>query len=180
MLRNTSTEKPEKEVGKTQVDSPLKILCYLESQEQKLIEELRRTFGDNQITESRIQYEPRWIVEKAIQKKKENYAENKAYKEVNARRLPRDANLIILHCFSQIKTDRESNKLKLKCLFVPYANKDTENNDFRKDFSSAQFPVNRVVFSATPILQLILAKIDIFGPYLQSGSLKRDLYVHVP
>lgn len=83
------------------------------------------------------------------------------------------------HFFFQIKTDGESDRLKLKCRFVPHGNWDKEKDDIRKDSATAQFPFIRALLSAAVILRLRIATINISCAYLQV-PLNRDVYVRLP
>ena len=132
------------------------------------------------MTARKLEFAPRWIIEKAIQNEKNNFIEKKAFKQINVKSLPKGANLISSHCFLQIETDGESGKLKLKCRLVPHGNRDREKDKIRIDSATAQFPVIRSLLSAATILKLRFDTVDISGAYLQAGKLNRDVYVRVP
>ena len=76
-----------------------------------------------------------------------NYKNAEAYEEVNLDDIERGANLISSHQFFTVKNDGESGKLKLKCRMVPHENRDKEKELVRKDSSTAQFPILRLLIS---------------------------------
>ena len=91
--------------------------------EQALLRQLREVIRDEPVSESRLQFLPRWMLDKAILEEKKNFALNHAFEEWNIRALPRDANLISSHFFFQLKHDGTTDKLKLKCPLVPHGNR---------------------------------------------------------
>lgn len=52
--------------------------------------------------------------------------------------------------------------------------------DVRKDSSTAQFDIIRLMLSLVVILNFRIGVIDIKGAYLQSGAIKRRIYVRPP
>lgn len=69
---------------------------------------------------------------------------------------------------------------KLKGRLVPHGNRDNERGDIRKDSSTAQFDVIRLLLCLTTFLGLRLGLADVKGAYLQSGPIQRELYVRPP
>lgn len=109
-----------------------------------------------------------------------NYKDKSEYREVNVRKLPKDANLISSHRFFPAKGDGESEILKLKGRLVPHVNRDKEKSFMRNDSTTVKFPVIRALSSAAAILQFSLGKIDISGSFVQSGPFNRNTYVCLP
>ena len=173
----TDNKDPIKDIGHTKVVSPDKIPTSLESNEQELLHKMRDVAGDLPVSESKLQFAPRWILDKAIAKEKANYKEKNAYIPVSIRELPRRANIISSHHFFHIKTDGEEGKLKLKCRLVPHGNRDTEKESVRTDSSTAQFACIRMLLSLATFLHLTLASLDISAAYLQAGALGGDIYM---
>ena len=172
------TEK--KDMGETPLISPSELPIKISSTGQALLRQLLEVIRDEPVSESRLQFLPRWMLDKAILEEKKNFALNHAFEEWNIRALPRDANLISSHCFFQLKHDGTTDKLKLKCRLVPHGNRDKDKESLRKDSATAQFSSIRSLLSAAAILQLDLATIDVKIAYLQAGSLNRDVFVRLP
>ena len=136
---------PEKSVGSTPIISHQQVPHFLQSSEQKILEEIRSVIGDRTASESILQFAPRWILQKAIDKELSEYRRN--IEEVDIRILPRDANIISSHHFFQIKHDGQEGSLKLKCRLVPHGNPDRDKDSIRSDSSTAQIHVIRIVLS---------------------------------
>lgn len=65
----------------------------------------------------------------------------------------------------------------LKGRIVPDGNKDIEKEDIRKDSSTTQFHVIRLLLCLTTFIGFRIGLADIKGTYLQSGPIGRDIYV---
>lgn len=172
LLAPTSTQNYTKDIESNPFNEPSKDMEVSKSQEQLMLQSLRNTIGDNRASETRLQCASQWILEKIIKRKEYNFANKKAYEEVCVKSLRRKANLITSHCFLQIRTDRGSDKLKLKWRLRPQGNKDKNKDDIGKDFETAQFAVTRALLSAAAIVGLRLSTMDISRAYLQVGKLK--------
>lgn len=68
----------------------------------------------------------------------------------------------------------------MKARIVPHGNRDDEKDNIRKDSSTAQLFVIRLLLSLVTFLCFRLATADIKGAYLQSGPIQRDIYVRPP
>lgn len=68
----------------------------------------------------------------------------------------------------------------MKPRLCSHGNRDKDKDGIRKDSSTAQFDIIRLIASITASLNLSLASIDIKGAYLQSGPIKRDIYIRPP
>lgn len=128
----TSLSIPAKDDGDTPV-LPLSVLpTQLEAAEQTILRQLKEVLCDVQVSESRLEFAPRWVIDKAIQKEKDNFRDKKTFREVRIQDLPKNANLISSHCFFQVKLDAASDRLKLKCRLVPHGNRDRERITFAR------------------------------------------------
>lgn len=172
-------QNPIKDIGDTKLKTP-KESEELKSSEQEVLRGIKDIIGFEPVTEAKIRFAPRWVVEKAIMKELENYTEKKAYEEVHVKDLPKDANLISSHCFFQIKYDGDEDILKLKCRLVPHGNRDKDKDEVRKDSNTAQFPVIRALLAIASFFGLRIAIIDISGAYLQAGPLPRLVFMRPP
>lgn len=170
-------ELPEKDIGNVEVRAPQQDGHELKSCEQELLKEISSVIKNKDVLERELEWVPRWLLDKAIQKEKDNY--RSAFQEVDVASLPRDANIITSHHFFGIKYDGQTEKLKLKCRMVPHGNKDQDKDLIRKDSATAQFPAIRLVFSTAVILGLDIASLDIKSAYLQAGRLSRERPVYV-
>ena len=176
----SNAENREKDIGDTSITPPKELPTSLESIEQELLQRMRQVVGDQPISESKLQFAPRWILDKAISKEKANYKEKNAYIPMSIRSLPRRSNIISSHHFFHIKTDGKEGKLKLKCRLVPHGNRDAEKESVRTDSSTARFACIRLLLSLATILHFTIASLDISAAYLQAGALGRDIYMRPP
>ena len=177
---NESSEpsRPEKDVGITPIISPDQLPQILQSSEQNVLREIKGVIGDRTASEHSLQFAPQWILQKAIDKERNEY--RKHVNELDIRTLSREANIISSHHFFQVKHDGHEDSLKLKCRLVPQGSRDKNKESIRSDSSSAQFAVIRIVLSIAAILSLNLATIDIKSAFLQSEDLGRDIYMRPP
>lgn len=90
-----------------------------------------------------------------------------------------DANVVTSHVVYKIKTD-ELGERKLKARIIPHGNEDAEKGEIRKDSSNAQLSIIRLLLSLVTFLGFAIKTADIKGAYLQSGPIKRDIYVRPP
>ena len=102
-----------------------------------------------------------------------------AYTEVLDRNISRNANVISSHVVYKLKTD-EIGTRRLKARIVPHGNHDDEKDFVRKDSSNAPLFVVRILLSLVTFLGFRIATADIKGAFLQSGPIKRDIYVRPP
>ena len=172
--------RPDKDIGSIDVLPPPSLPIDLKSTEQKLLYDIKQVIGDKPVSEFRLQFAPRWLIDKAINNEKQNYKLAKAYEEVPLSSLAKDANIITSHHFFEVKFDGLLEMLKLKCRLVPHGNKDRDKESLRTDSATAQFPIIRIVISTSVILGFKLAFIDIKSAYLQAGDLPRLIYVKPP
>ena len=173
-------QRPVKDVGQTKIAPPPSVPIDLDSSEQQVLRDIHAVIGDSTVSESKLSFAPRWIIDKAIRTEMENYRESGAYEEVDWRKLPRGSNIITSHHFFNIKTDGEAGRLKLKCRLVPHGNQDADKDKVRKDSQTAQFPIIRLILSLCVIFRFFLATLDIKSAYLQAGPMPRTIYVRTP
>ncbi len=93
--------------------------------------------------------------------------------------IPGDANLISSHVAYKIKVTEED-KLKLKARICPHGNRDKDKDGIRKDSAAAQFPTIRLMLSLSALMGFRVGTIDISAAYLQSGPIKREIFVRPP
>ena len=136
--------------------------------------------GYKPVSEFRLQFAPRWLLDKAIETEKQNYFSEGAYEEVKLNTLPRNANIISSQHFFQIKTDGAADKLKLKCRMTPHGNKDDDKDTVRRDSRKAQFPIIRTFICVCILLDFSFATLDIKSAYLQAGKFPRTIFVRPP
>lgn len=68
----------------------------------------------------------------------------------------------------------------MKARLCPHGNRDKMKNDVRKDSSTAQFDEILLLLSLASMLHFRLGCIDIKGAYLQSGPIRRQIYILPP
>ena len=172
--------RPERHIGSTPVAPPPSLPARLESSEKIILQEIRNVVGDKPVSEFRLQFAPRWLLDKSIDTEKENYFAEGAYEEVDIKTLPRNANIISSHHFFQVKHDGSADKLKLKCRMTPHGNKDDDKDSVRKDSRTAQFPIIRTLICLCALLDISFATLDIKSAYLQAGKFPRTVFVRPP
>lgn len=75
--------------------SPPKESAQLESDEQKVLQDMKLVVGDEPVSTFQLQLASQWILDKSIAMEKKNY--DGAYEEVDTWRLPSNANIISSH-----------------------------------------------------------------------------------
>jgi hypothetical protein len=88
------------------------------------------------------------------------------------------ANVLSTHNFLKIKS--EDGSYRLKCRLVPHGNRDEEKVALRKDSSTAQSSVIRLVLAIAMLHKFFVGSIDVVAAYLQSGPLPRRVFVRPP
>lgn len=145
---------------------------------QKVLRDLHGVIGNAQVTISRMQSAPSWVTEKALNEEHDNNWD-KAYREVEERSIPRNANVISSHVVYKIKTE-ETGEHRLKARICPHGNKDHMKDYVRKDSATAQFNIIRLMLTMTTFFTMRMGVVDISGAYMQSGPIKREIYVRPP
>lgn len=79
----------------------------------------------------------------------------------------------------KIKNEEQGIK-RLKARFCSHGNRDREKGNIRNDSANAQFNLIKLILSIASVLELSLGCIGIKSAYLQSGPIKRELYVKPP
>jgi hypothetical protein len=87
------------------------------------------------------------------------------------------ANVLSTHSFLKIKF--KDGSYRLKCRLVPHANRDEEKDALRKDSSTAQSSVIRLVLAIAMLHKFFMGSIDVVAAFLQSGPLPRRVYLYV-
>ena len=124
--RTHEPPEPQKDIDGTALMSPPQLPHSLQSSEQLVLHEMKGVVGDGPVSEFKLQFAPRWIIDKAIADEKSNYHDAGAYRELHFRQTPKGTNVITSHHFFQIKNHAEEGRLRLKCRLVPYGNRDRE------------------------------------------------------
>jgi hypothetical protein len=84
------------------------------------------------------------------------------------------ANVLSTHSFLKIKFVEGS--YRLKCRLVVHGNREEENDALRKDSSTAQSSVIRLILATAMVHNLSVGSIDVVAAYLQSGPLPRRVF----
>lgn len=177
-LMSTALEDPAKDIGLNPDDREPTPTGDLSSDEDKVLSEIRDTIGTTQVNRKRLEGAPAWIVQKALDAEhNDNWKE--AYEEIAESNVSRGENVIASHVVYKLKVDEEG-KMKLKARICPHGNRDIEKDDVRKDSATAQFDTIRMALSMSTRMSAVLGHVDIKGAYLQSGPIKRTIYVRPP
>lgn len=102
-----------------------------------------------------------------------------AFQEVERSRMPIGSNQITSNFFYKLKTNYYW-ELRIKSIIYPHGNQDAEKDDIRKDSASSDMFVTRIILYLGVTIEFMFAVTYIKGSYMQSGTVKRDIYVHLP
>jgi hypothetical protein len=123
-----------------------------------------------------LSFLPPWVIEKDFAPERQNYmnvVQEKSYVQAGPH-----ANVLSTHSF--LKNKFEDGSYRLKSLRVPQGNRDEKIDALRKDCSSAQSSVIRLVLAIAMLHTFTVGSIYVITAYLQSGPLpRRVLYVHL-
>ena len=145
-------ERPEKDIC-TDSSTQLDIEGFeLQSEQQLALERLYEATGGEQVTRSKMESAPPWLIQKALEDEI-NGAWDGAYEEVDERDLPAHANIISSHVVYKVKNE-EGNTKRLKARLCPHGNRDREKGKIRTDSSNADFSLIRIMLSIARMLQL--------------------------
>lgn len=168
---------PEKDIGDVTTEGP-KDGEMIASDEQHVLSQMYSVVGSEQVTRRRMECAPQWILDKSVKTELDsNWSE--AYVAVQEDSVPINANIISSHFVYKVKNE-ENGKKRLKARLCPHGNRDRMKDSVRKDSATAQFDVIRIVCSMATVLRLKLGCLDIKGAYLQSGPIRREIYVRPP
>lgn len=124
-----------------------------------------------------IELGPPWLIREGYEEEEKNV--DGVYEPVDERSILSKANLISSRVAYKIKVT-EDKKLRLNARIFPHGNRDKEKNGIRKDIAAAQFSTIRLMLRLSALLGFKVNTIDISAAYLQSGPIKRDIFVRPP
>ena len=154
------------------------ITAELQTDRDRVLDSIYECVGSRQVTRSKLEFAPPWILDYAFDKEyKSNWVGS--YIPVEEKDVPHDANIITSHVVYKIKTAEDGTRT-LKSRIVPHGNRDDDKDSIRKDSATAQLNIIRLLLSLVTFLGFRLATADIKGAYLQSGPIKRAIYVRPP
>jgi hypothetical protein len=144
--------------------------------EQRLLAETFDAVGSKEVSSSALSFLPPWVVEKAVETERQNYMN--VVEETSYAQAGPHANVFSTHSFLKFKF--EDGSYRLKCRLVPHGNRDEEKGALRKDSSTAQSSVIRLVLAIAMLHKFSVGSIDVVAAYLQSGPLLRRVFVRPP
>ena len=172
---------PKKDIGihtERVASNSVPSLKNMESEKRQELEDVHKIYEAHQVSGGKLDFTLPWLLEQAFEKEHDsNWVE--AYGQVGERDIPAHANVITSHVVYKLKTDEIGNR-DLKARIVPHGNHDAEKDEIRKDSSTAQLFVIRLLFSVVTFLGFRLRMADIKGAYLQSGPITREIFVQPP
>ena len=113
----------------------------------------------------------------AYQKEKSKFM--KTVREVSVDKVPKGSNVITSHVIYKVKAN-DDGKLKMKARIAPHGNKD-KDRDLLKTDSAQCLPTGiRILISIAMIMKWLLAKINFFSAFLQTGDAKPDVCAITP
>lgn len=85
MVINTAKEtcSVAKDVANVSVKAPMLLPHQIQSMEQQVLHQMYKVVGDKPTTEFRLQFAPKWTIDKAIHSEKDNYLTAGDCKEVD-------------------------------------------------------------------------------------------------
>lgn len=146
---------------------------------QHRLEEIRGNIGGRQVSAKELYLAPSWILEEAFNLEMSDNWDG-AYELVDEWNVPRSANKIGCHAVFKVKDATVHREIVLKACNVLHGNRDQDSFTVRRDSSSADLSVVRLVIYIGPILGFSFGTADVKGAYLQSGPALRDIYVRAP
>lgn len=90
--------------------------------------------------------------------------------------LPPEANVIASHVVFKVKEYKDG-LLRLKERLVLDGNRDKDRFTVRRDSAAAELMIVHMFLCIASILGFSVATADVKGAYMQSGGVKRDIYV---
>lgn len=163
---------------KSEVSGPPKQLCELQTNKPRVLDNIFETIGSQQVTKNKLEFAPSWIIEEAFQAEHDsNWAD--AYVSISEKNVPTGVNVVNSHVVYKIKTDEQGERM-LKARICPHGNEDDDKESIRKDSSNAQLTIIRLLLSLVTFLNFDVKTADIKGAYLQSGPIKREVFVRPP
>lgn len=174
MATSVPEERPEKDIGGT-IERNQPVTGDIESDEGTVLREIEEVSGHAQVTQKRLEFVPPWVIHLAIKQEHDN-SWSSACREVAEAGIPSRSIMMSSHIIYKIKVS-EDGKLKLKVRISPHGNREEMREDVRKDAAAAQSHVIRLILSIATCKDAKLGLLDISGAYMQSGPIKRDIYV---
>lgn len=151
---------------------------HLLSSRQYEIDTIYENIRNSQVTRSKLQYAPDWLLDEALRiEYEENWCKN--IEHVEDTDVPRNSNIISSHVLYKVKVDEDDNK-KMKARICPHGNRDLEKNNIRNDSTNAQFDMIRLLLFLSLMFSFRLGGLDVKGAYMKSGDITRLLYVRPP
>jgi hypothetical protein len=144
--------------------------------EQNLLAEAFDAVGSKEVSSSALSFLPPWMIEKAVETERQNHlnvVEEKSYAQAGPQ-----VNVLSTHSFLKVKF--EDGSYKLKSRLDPHGNRDEEKDALRKDSSTDQSSVIRLVLAIAMLHKFSVCSIDVVAAYLQSGPLPRRVFVRPP
>lgn len=150
----------------------------LQTDKQAVLKERSSSLLDQkQVNGSRLSFAIKWILREAFDvEMRDNWAS--AFEIVDQEALPPSVNLIGCHTFYKVKD--YGGILRLKFRNVLHENRDRALYEVRRDSFSADLSVVRLIIFLGIILCFPFGTADVKGAYMQSGPIKREIYVRRP
>ena len=92
------SSKPQKDIGNVPLSPPPSIPFEFQSNEQ-VFRNIRDTVSYSPVSQSKLQFDPQWILSRSIEKERDNYKQEEAYEEFDVREIPKGSNIISSHHF---------------------------------------------------------------------------------
>lgn len=173
LLGSTDTavpkEKPAKDIGSVPMTS-VQPLGHLQSTQEQALAKVYHVIGHRE-----LEFAPPWFIRAAYDVEEKTW--DGVYQVVKDTEVPRDANAISSHVAYKVKVN-EDGTLKLKAWICPHGNRDKDKDGTRKDSDASQLPVIRLMLSLSALMGFRVGIVDISAAYLQSGPIKREIFVY--
>lgn len=122
-LMTTAVRNPTKDIGMDIDDRNPAPIGDLTTDEDKVLTDIKRIIGSDQVTRRRLEGVPAWIIERSLKEEHDSNWKD-AYESVDERNVSRGENVIASHVVYKLKVDEKGGK-RLKARICPHGNRDT-------------------------------------------------------
>lgn len=143
-----------------------------------MLNDVKRVNGHRQVTSPELKFALQWLLDESLNKElRTNWKD--AYMEVEPSAIAKDDNVISSHIIHKVNEGDDRMPI-MKARLVLHGNRDRDRFSFRRDSAFADLSIVRLLISLPMVLDFKIATADVKGAYMQSGPIKRKLYVRPP
>lgn len=150
--------------------------CTHKSYRGRILQYIQSKVGQRQVTATSLEFVPQWLLDEELQKEMDNNWQG-AYVEVAASSIDRSANVICSCVDYKVKLGDDAHHV-MKASLVRHGSHDQDCFTVRTDSASADLSTMHLSISIA--LAVDVATADVKGTYMQSGPIRKALYVKLP